>query len=86
MKIIDINGEERTILDNPKIITDIRKNDCGKISHENVDGELKHFNNVTEVTVEEKFVEVTIVGNKRNWVEWYPLEKFEKMNPGIQVT
>ena len=85
MKIIDINGKERNIKDDFKIVTDIRSNEVGKVFHENVDGELVKKTDMKVVDVEEKFVEVIIIGKNRQWVEWYPLEEFEKLNPGIGI-
>ena len=85
MEIIDINGKKRNIKDDIKIIIDKRQNNVSKISHENIDGELVATEDVHSVEVEEKFIEVNIIGNNREWVEWYPLEKFEKMNPDIKV-
>ncbi len=85
MKIIDINNKERIIKDNFKIITDKRSNECGQVFHENIKGELVAKTEISLVDVEEKFVEVTIIGKMREWVEWYPLEAFEKMNPEIKV-
>ena len=29
------------------------------------------------------FVEVQVIGKKRNWIEYYPLMDFKKMNPGV---
>lgn len=85
MNIIDINGKKRTIKDNLKIITDTRTNHVGRISHENIDGELVAINNDHVVEVEEKFVEATIVGENRVWKEWYPLKEFEELNPNINI-
>jgi len=85
MQIIDINGTERTIKELPTIITHIRKNEVGKVFHENVDGKLVTKKDMREVEVEEKFIQVIIVGKNREWKEWYPLEKFEKMNPRITL-
>jgi len=86
MKIIDINGTERIIKDNPKIVTHIRKNESGKVFHENIDGELVTKKEMSEIDVEEKYVEVEIIGKSgREWKEWYNLEEFEKLNPLIEV-
>lgn len=85
MLIIDINGKQRNIKDDFKVITDKRVNDCSKIFHENVDGELEAKQEVMIVEAEEQFVEVTIIGRNREWIEWYPLAIFEKMNPDIKV-
>ncbi len=83
MKIIDINGKQRTVKNNIKVITDTRKNVVGQVCHENVNGELVTTKEMSEVEVNEKFVEVTIIGRNREWVEWYPLEKFEGLNSDI---
>ena len=85
MKIIDINGKERTVKNNLKIIIDKRSNDCGQVFHENIDGELVAKKEMSIVDVEEKFVEATIIGRSREWVEWYPLKQFEEMNPEIKL-
>lgn len=86
MKIIDINGTERTIKDNLKIVTHVRKNESGKVFHENIDGELVTKKEMSETEVEEKYVEVEVVGKRgREWKEWYRLEDFEKLNPSIEV-
>ena len=31
----------------------------------------------------EEFVEVEIVGNKGEWLEWYQLDRFQERNPRI---
>ena len=85
MQIIDINGKKRTAKDNLKIIIDKRSNDCGQIFHENIDGELVAKKEMSIVDVEEKFVEVVIIGRNREWIEWYPLKQFEEMNPEIRI-
>jgi len=79
--IIDINGKERNIKDNFKVVTYNRKNDVTTNTFENVDGELITTPEVTEVEVDEKYLEVTIIGKNREWTEWYPLGVFEKLNP-----
>ena len=83
MQITDINGKLRTIKDLPKLIIDTRQNEVNKVSYENIDGELATINNPHIVEVNEKFVEVIIIGRNREWVEWYPLQQFEERNPHI---
>ena len=85
MKIIDVNGKERTVKDDIKIIIDKKQNDVNQISNENVDGELVAVDNISTVEVETKFVEVNIIGKNSEWREWYPLEQFEEMNPEIRL-
>ena len=85
MEIIDINGKKRTIKDSYKIITDKRSNECGQIYHENIEGELISKKEISIVEIEEKFVEVTIIGKNRTWIEWYPLKQFEELNPDIRI-
>lgn len=85
IEIIDINGKERHVKNNLKIITDTRSNEVGKVFHENIDGELVSQKEMTIVDVEEQFVEATIIGKNREWVEWYPLKLFEEMNPEIKI-
>lgn len=40
-----------------------------------------------EVAEERDYVEAEITGknNGRTWKEWYPLEEFKKLNPGIKI-
>ena len=50
-----------------------------KISHQVVDAIHKgQF-------VQTELVEVMIKGKTRDWVNWYPLEEFLKLNPGLVV-
>jgi hypothetical protein len=37
--------------------------------------------------VKENYVEVVIIARnrKKNWREWYPLEKFKKLNPKVKI-
>ena len=37
-----------------------------------------------EVT-QEKFVQVTVIGNHREWINWYLLRDFRKLNPGVEL-
>ncbi|RKZ35506.1 MAG: hypothetical protein DRQ49_19325 [Gammaproteobacteria bacterium] len=86
MLIKDINNKERTVYDDLKIIIDKRSNECGQIFHENVDGELQAMQEVSVVNVEEQFVEYTIIGRNREWIEWCPLKDFERLNPDILLS
>jgi len=85
LRIIDINGKHRTVKDNLRVITHNRKNDTVAYKLENIDGELVQTPEILEIESDEKFIEVVVVGKNREWVEWYPLEIFEKMNPEIKV-
>ena len=75
MKITDINGKEREIInDSLKIIT----HEVPAIGPHAKPGE----------TVKKKFVQVTIKPHFKTrtpWVEWYPLEKFRELNPNIKL-
>jgi len=35
--------------------------------------------------VEEDYVEANIKGKVREWVEWYPIKTFQKLNPSIKI-
>ena len=85
MIIQDINGKQRKVKDNLRVITHNRKNDAVAYKLENIDGELVQTPEILETESDEKFVEVVIIGKNRDWTEWYPLEIFEKMNPEIKV-
>jgi len=80
MKIIDINGKERNIQDDIKIISHKVNSTCIEVKNKSVG---KKKNVVTEKI--EKFVEVVILGKRSNWIEWYPLKEFEKLNLGIEL-
>jgi len=61
------------------IVTDINGKERNvesikKISHAATDS-------ITGEAVEETFVEVKILGNTRNWVEWWPFADFKRLNP-----
>lgn len=84
MKIIDINKKEREVK-SIKIITHKRSNDLISYKQENIDGELKFLGEQQIVDSEEKFVEAIILGKNTEWIEWYPLELFEKMNPTVEL-
>ena len=81
MKIIDVNGVERTIKESPNIVTHVRTSVATANTFENVDGELVTIGKDHKTEVEDKFVQVEIIGKMREWTEWYPLRFFEKMNP-----
>lgn len=81
MQIIDINGVERTIKAFPTVVVHVRKDVGMTQTFENVDGELVTTDNQHLTEVEEKYAEVKIMGNRSEWTEWYPLKKFEEMNP-----
>jgi len=85
MKVIDINGKEREIKDDFKIVEHNRTNDSVAIMQENIDGELVKTGEHQITEVIEKFVEVTVIGKSREWTEWYQLEIFEKNNPNIKL-
>jgi len=85
MKIIDINGVERTIKDKPEIVTHVRTSVVTANKFENIDGELVTIGEEYKTEVEEKFIQVEIIGKMREWTEWYPLIAFEKMNPDIRL-
>jgi len=84
MKIIDVNGKEREAKD-LEIVTHNRSNSVTVVKKENIDGELVDVSEDKIVDVEEKYMKVTIVGNKSNWTEWYPLKKFEELNPEVHI-
>jgi len=33
----------------------------------------------------EDWVEIKVVGRRRNWIEYMPLEKFRELNPRIKI-
>ena len=68
IEIIDINGRKRQVL----------KSSIRVVSHQVKDA-------IHGGTITEKFVEVQIISRHRgtSWKEWYPLEKFVKMNPKL---
>lgn len=35
--------------------------------------------------INEKFVEVMIIGENREWIQFYPLTEFKKFNPKVRV-
>jgi len=37
------------------------------------------------IAATKEYIEVVIIGKTRTWIEWYPLEDFEKSNPSIKV-
>jgi len=81
--IIDINGKERRIKDNVKVIDHVLNSDCLVVKKENDQGELIEVKEKMETEKTEKFVEVEIEGKKRTWKEWYPLKDFKQFNPGF---
>jgi len=51
----------------------------GVVTHDNMDA-------VTgEVAEQIEYVEVNVIGNHREWKNWYPLNKFLEMNPDIDL-
>ena len=36
-------------------------------------------------TIKEELVEVIIQGKVRTWPNWYNLQKFKQMNPGVKI-
>ena len=85
MFIKDLNGYEKNIKD-IKVVEYSRKNDCIVFKTENRDGELIKVGEqqVTETT--EKYVEVTVIGKtNREWTEWYKMEEFIELNPGVEI-
>lgn len=84
MIIKDVNGYEKTIKD-IKEVTYNRTNDSIAYTKENIDGELVTIGNKQITETVEKYVEVTVQGKNREWVEWYKMEKFIEMNPGVEI-
>jgi len=84
--IIDLNGKQRIIKNNPKIITHTYSNAYIEHVRDVVDGELVDQPKLMEVETDKKFVEVVIIGRNREWVEWYDLEEFEKQNPSVDIS
>ena len=73
MKIIDMNGKEREIIDNSMKIIDHEIPVIGPNAKEG------------EMTIA-KYVQVLIkphFDTRIPWLEWYPLDKFKEMNPGV---
>jgi hypothetical protein len=35
--------------------------------------------------IDVEFAEVVIVGKEREWIQWYPLIEFKKLNPKVRV-
>jgi len=48
---------------------------------------VKHkiYDQINEQYIEEEYVEALIVGKKFKWKEYYPLDEFKKMNPGVEI-
>lgn len=85
MIIKDINGNSRQVKKIKKVFYD-RNDVCVEFKNENIDGELVKVGKQALTETTETYVEVIIVGKTgREWKEWYPLEEFEKLNPGILV-
>lgn len=38
-----------------------------------------------EVAEQIEYVEVTVIGKRRVWTNWYPLEEFRKLNPHVDI-
>jgi len=36
-------------------------------------------------TITEEYVKVLVKGRSMHWINWYPLEGFKKLNPGVKV-
>jgi len=85
LTIIDVNGKQRVVKSNLKIVTHDRQNYATEFKNENIDGELVKVPEEVSIETNEKFVEVVVVGKSREWVEWYPLKDFEKHNPDIKI-
>ncbi|NOR85397.1 hypothetical protein GQ473_04710 [archaeon] len=81
---IDINNTARNA-EYLKIITCSRSDNSTIVKYDNVDGELIEVNVEQIAETEESFVEAEIIGRNNNWIEWYPLEQFEKLNPTIEL-
>ena len=51
----------------------------GIVTHDNM-------NAVTgEVAEQIEYVEVNVIGNHREWKNWYPLDEFRKLNPHVDI-
>jgi len=85
LTIIDVNGKQRVVKSNLKIVTHNRQNCAIEFKNENIDGELVKVPEEVNIETDEKFIEVVIVGKSREWVEWYPLKDFERHNPSIKI-
>jgi len=85
MIIKDLNNDEKNIKSIKQVDFD-RKNDCIVYKNINVDGELITVGEQEIVETTEKYIEVEVIGkNGGTWTEWYQLEKFEELNPGVEV-
>ncbi len=84
MIIKDGNGYEKNIK-SIKEVSFNRKNDSIIFTKENINGELVTVgkNQTTETT--ERYVEVTVKGKNREWIEWYKMAQFKKLNPGVKI-
>jgi len=38
-----------------------------------------------EVAEQIEYVELTIIGNHREWINWYRLDEFRKLNPDVEI-
>ena len=65
------------------IITDLK----GK--KRNIKNAKKIYNKEMDVVSNEiinvPYAEVIIIGNTSEWKQWYPLEEFKKLNPGVKI-
>jgi hypothetical protein len=51
-----------------------------------LNGKIKEAESFFVVTHEgEDYVEIKIIGQNRNWIEWYQLEEFQVKNPLIML-
>ncbi|RLG97650.1 hypothetical protein DRO19_05505 [Candidatus Bathyarchaeota archaeon] len=47
--------------------------------------EHKIYDQINDQYITEKYVEAHIIGKQFEWVEYYPLDKFRKLNPGVKI-
>lgn len=38
-----------------------------------------------EIAEQVEYVELTIIGKRLEWKNWYPLEEFRKLNPHVDI-
>ncbi len=52
--------------------------DLKVIVHNNMDA-------VTGEPIQIEYVQVTVLGKYRQWINWYPLDEFRKANPDVDI-
>jgi len=75
MIIVDINGKEREIIESSLKVIEHEVPALGPNAEK---GEM----------IKKKFVQVLIkphFESRTPWLEWYPLDKFKKLNPGVKL-